>query len=178
MRRTRNRYYTIDAENEEEFIKEYENMRKSRLSEKNFEQNSNENEGENDQEEESLSPKKQKPFFNFGNSDSEDDYLGLGRKPGLDEDEDNLGQMYEDDEILKGDESLIKNQNQNTEEKGIEMLCYYLKNSVKEMSKGKEGESIFFNNKNKNVVNSLSGNAIYDLNIRDLVDNILTENDN
>ena len=178
MRRTRNRYYTIDAENEEEFIKEYENIRKSRLSEKNFEQNSNENEGENDQEEESLSPKKQKPFFNFGDSDSEDDYLGLGRKPGLDEDEDNLGQMYEDDEILKGDESLIKNQNQNTEEKGIEMLCYYLKNSVKEMSKGKEGESIFFNNKNKNVVNSLSGNAIYDLNIRDLVDNILTENDN
>ena len=30
-RRTRSRYYTIDAENEEECIKEYENMRKSRL---------------------------------------------------------------------------------------------------------------------------------------------------
>ena len=46
------------------------------------------------------------------------------------------------------------------------------------MDKG--GESIFFNNKNKNknVINALSGNAIYDLNIRDLVDNILTENDN
>ena len=80
--------------------------------------------------------------------------------------------------ILKGDESLIKNVNQNNEEKGLEMLCYYLKNSVKEMSDGKGGECIFINNKNKNVVNALSGNAIYDLNIRDLVDNILTENDN
>ena len=178
MRRTRNRYYTIDAENEEEFIKEYENMRKSRLSEKNFELNSKENNKKIEQEDGSSSPKKQKSFLNFGNSDSEDDYLGLGGKPGIDEDEDYLGQMYEDDEILKGDESLIKNQSQNAEEKGIEMLCLYLKNSVKEMSKGKGGETIFFNNKNKNVVNSLSGNAIYDLNIRDLVDNILTENDN
>ena len=32
MRRTRNRFYTIDAENEEEFIKEFENMKKSKLS--------------------------------------------------------------------------------------------------------------------------------------------------
>ncbi len=178
MRRTRNRYYTIDAQTEEEFIKEYDNMKKSRLSEINFKQKSKENNQPIEQEEEPSSPKKQKPFLNYGNSDSEDDYLGVCRKSGLDEDEDALGQIYEDDEILKGEESLIKNQNQNSEEKGLEMLCYYLKNSVKEMSKGKSGESIFFNNKNKNVVNALSGNAIYDLNIRDLVDNILTENDN
>jgi hypothetical protein len=178
MRRTRNRYYTIDAQTEEEFIKEYDNMKKSRLSEMNFKQKSKENNQPIEQEEEPSSPKKQKPFLNYGNSDSEDDYLGVCRKSGLDEDEDALGQIYEDDEILKGEESLIKNQNQNSEEKGLEMLCFYLKNSVKEMSKGKSGESIFFNNKNKNVVNALSGNAIYDLNIRDLVDNILTENDN
>ena len=178
MRRTRNRYYTIDAQNEEEFIKEYDNMKKSRLSEMNFKQKSKEDNPPIEQEEESSSPRKQKPFLNIGNSDSEDDYLGVCRKSGFDEDEDALGQIYEDDEILKGEESLIKNQNQNSEEKGLEMLCYYLKNSVKEMSKGKSGESIFFNNKNKNVVNALSGNAIYDLNIRDLVDNILTENDN
>ena len=178
MRRTRNRYYTIDAQNEEEFIKEYDNMKKSRLSEMNFKQKSKEDNPPIEQEEESSSPRKQKPFLNIGNSDSEDDYLGVCRKSGFDEDEDALGQIYEDDEILKGEESLIKNQNQNSEEKGLEMLCFYLKNSVKEMSKGKSGESIFFNNKNKNVVNALSGNAIYDLNIRDLVDNILTENDN
>ena len=179
MRRTRNRYYTIDAENEEEFIKEYDKMRKSRLSKLNFQQHSEEsNQVIEQDEEESLSPKRTKKFLNLDKSDSEDDELGLGQKIGLDEDEDCLGQIYEDDEILKGEESLIKNQNQNAEEKGLEMLCYYLKNSVKEMSRGKSGETIFFNNKNKNVVNALSGNAIYDLNIRDLVDNILTENDN
>ena len=178
-RRTRNRYYTIDAENEEEFIKEYENMKKSRLSELNFQKNSNEKTSPNYiEQEESLSPRKSKKSLNFADIDSDEDYLGLGTKPGLDDDEDCLGRIYEEDDILKGEETLIKNQNQNVEEKGIEMLCYYLKNSVKEMSKGKNGESIFFNNKNKNVVNALSGNAIYDLNIRDLVDNILTENDN
>ena len=180
-RRTRTRYYTIDAETEEEFIKEYENMKKSRLSELNFKQKQKEYIPENqynEQDEDCPSPKKSKNVLNLGNSDSDEDYLGLGAKSGLDEDEDCLGQIYEDDEILKGDESLIKNVNQNNEEKGLEMLCYYLKNSVKEMSDGKGGECIFINNKNKNVVNALSGNAIYDLNIRDLVDNILTENDN
>ena len=180
-RRTRSRFKTIDAENEEEFIKEYDKMKKSRLSELNFQQKVDEdtnNEQDIDQDDDYLSPKKMKKSINLENIDSDEDYLGLGAKPGLDEDEDCLGQIYEDDEILKGDESLIKNQNQNQEEKGIEMLCYYLKNSVKEMSTGKGGESIFFNNKNKNVINSLSGNAIYDINIRDLVDNFLTENDN
>jgi hypothetical protein len=38
------------------------------------------------------------------------------------------------------------------------------------------GNTIIFN-KNKNIM-SMSGNAIYDLNIRELIDNILAENDN
>ena len=180
-RRARNRYFTIDAQNEEEYIKEYENMKKSRLSEINFQKNLNQNcpkEQCDEIEEESHSPKKSKQYLSFENEDSDEDYLGVGAKDGLDEDEDCLGQAYEEDDILKGEESLIKNQNVNVEEKGIDMLCYYLKNSVKEMSKGNNGESIFFNNKNKNVINALSGNAIYDVNIRDLVDNLLTENDN
>ena len=57
-------------------------------------------------------------------------------------------------------------------------MNYYLKNSVTEQSKEKfldNTETIF--NKNKNM-GALSRNAIYELNIRDLVDNILTENDN
>ena len=183
MRRTRNRFFTIDAQNEEEFIKEYENMKKSRLSEMNFQKNSAYNADEVIGSEEDLLSSK-KPGFKLTNSDSDDGYEGLGAEGGLgvgggiDEDEDNLGQIYEDDEILRGEEGMITNQKQNIEEKGLEMLCLYLKNSVKEMSKDKSGESIFFNNKNKNVMNALSGNAIYDLNIRDLVDNILTENDN
>ena len=183
MRRTRNRFFTIDAQNEEEFIKEYENMKKSRLSEMNFQKNSPYNADEVIGSEEDLLSSK-KPGFKLTNSDSDDGYEGLGAGGGLgvgggiDEDEDNLDQIYEDDEILRGEEGMIANQKQNIEEKGLEMLCLYLKNSVKEMSKDKSGESIFFNNKNKNVMNALSGNAIYDLNIRDLVDNILTENDN
>ena len=183
MRRTRNRFFTIDAQNEEEFIKEYENMKKSRLSEMNFQKNSAYNADEVIGSEEDLLSSK-KPGFKLTNSDSDDGYEGLGAGGGLgvgggiDEDEDNLGQIYEDNEILRGEEGMITNQKQNIEEKGLEMLCLYLKNSVKEMSKDKSGESIFFNNKNKNVMNALSGNAIYDLNIRDLVDNILTENDN
>ena len=183
MRRARNRFFTIDAQNEEEFIKEYENMKKSRLSEMNFQKNSAYNADEVIGSEEDLLSSK-KPGFKLTNSDSDDGYEGLGAGGGLgvgggiDEDEDNLDQIYEDDEILRGEEGIIANQKQNIEEKGLEMLCLYLKNSVKEMSKDKSGESIFFNNKNKNVMNALSGNAIYDLNIRDLVDNILTENDN
>ena len=183
MRRTRNRFFTIDAQNEEEFIKEYENMKKSRLSEMNFQKKSAYNADEVIGSEEDLLSSK-KPGFKLTNSDSDDGYEGLGAGGGLgvgggiDEDEDNLDQIYEDDEILRGEEGIIANQKQNIEEKGLEMLCLYLKNSVKEMSKDKSCESIFFNNKNKNVMNALSGNAIYDLNIRDLVDNILTENDN
>lgn len=44
-------------------------------------------------------------------------------------------------------------------------------------SKNMNNNEIIFN-KNKNVIKALSGNAIYDLNIRELVDNILAENDN
>ena len=40
MRRNRMRSYTIDAENEEEFIKEYDRIQKSRLSQLNFEEKS------------------------------------------------------------------------------------------------------------------------------------------
>ena len=186
MRRTRNRYLTIDAQNEEEYIKEYEKMKKSRLSELNFKQNLSNNTNQIiESPEENTSAKKTKQSLKLSNSDSEDSTNelglgGLGVHKDLDEDEDNLGQIYEDDDILRGEEGMIKNQYQNIEEKGLEMLCYYLKNSVKELSMEKGNESIFFNikNKNKNVINALSGNAIYDLNIRDLVDNILSENDN
>jgi hypothetical protein len=178
MRRTRNRYFTIDAENEEEYIKEYENITKSRLSKLNFEENNDDNKIQEMDDEEGLSSRKLKNSFN-SNESEEGEYFGLGPLKDLDDDEeDNLGQLYEDDDLIKeSEDSLIKKDN--NEEKGIEILCYYLKNSVNEQSKGKISkncETIFYNN--KNCIRALSGNAIYDLNIRDLVDNILTENDN
>ena len=178
MRRTRNRYFTIDAENEEEYLKEYENKIKSKLSKQTFQEKDEDKKIQEMDEEEMLSPRKPKNSFNFNDSE-EGEYSGLGPLKDLDDDEeDNLGQLYEDDDIIKeSEDSMIKKEN--NEEKGIEILCYYLKNSIVKQSKGKKNngsETIFINN--KNCLKSLSGNAIYDLNIRDLVDNILTENDN
>ena len=178
MRRTRSRFYTIDAENEEEFIKEYENMAKSRLTELEFE-NKEENEKiKESDEEDQLSHRKKRRSIIYNNLEEDGEYSGLGPMKDLnDEDEDNLSQQYEEDEILKNSEDdIIKD---NNEEKGLEILCYYLKNSVTEQSKGNilnNSDCIFY--RNKNSIRALSGNAIYDLNIRDLVDNILAENDN
>ena len=52
------RSYTIDAENEEEFIKEYEKAQKSRLSKLNFEEKEEHERISEVDEEECLSPKK------------------------------------------------------------------------------------------------------------------------
>ena len=181
MRRYRNRYYTIEAENEEEFKKEFENLQKSRLSQINFLKSDSDEQIQELEEEEMLSPKKNKKTFNFNDVYDDGEYSGLGALKDLDEDddEDNLGADFDEDDIIKeSEDSLYKKEN--NEEKGLELLCCYLKNSVTEQSKGKisnNSESIFYNN-HKNCIRALSGNAIYDLNIRDLVENILAENDN
>ena len=178
MRRNRMRFYTIDAKNEEEFIKEYDRLQKSRLSQLNFEENIKNEEKiiEDDEEEDGLSRAKK-----FNNSGDEEEYSGLGRvlKDYDEDEEDNLGKdNYDEEDILKeSEDDLIKMKS--NEEKGIEILYYCLKNSINEISSGKNinnKESIFYNN-NKNI-KAMSGNAIFDLNIRDLVDNILSENDN
>ena len=179
MRRNRMRSYTIDAETEDEFIQEYEKTQKSRLSRMNFEEKEDNGRISEVDEEEALSPRKpKKKSFHYNDLDEDDDYSGLGCVINNDDedDEDMLGQELDDDEIIKeSEDSLIKKDN--NEEKGIEILCYYLKNSVMGQSKNMNNNEIIFN-KNKNVIKALSGNAIYDLNIRELVDNILTENDN
>ena len=177
MRRQRNRYYTIDAENEEEYIKELDNIKKSRLSQLAFEDKNKEDKIQEIDDEDDLSPRKSKNSYNYDTYE-DGEYSALGRLKDLDDDEDNLGvQELEDEDIIKeSEDSIIKKDN--NEERGLEILCNYLKNSVTEQSKGKiytNSESIFYKNKN---IGYLSNNAIYDLNIRDLVDNILTENDN
>ena len=177
-RRTRSRYFTIDAENEEEFINEYENMQKSRLTQLAFNDKEEDEKIQEIDEEDQLSPRKNRCSVYSNNLEDEGEYSGLGAMKDLDdEEEDDLAHHYEDDEILKKSEEDIINDN--NEEKGLEILCYYLKKSVNEKFKGKisnNSDSIFY--RNKNCIGALSGNAIYDLNIRDLVDNILTENDN
>ena len=169
------RSYTIDAENEEEFIKEYERMKKSRISEMVVKENN---------EEEQISESEDN-LNKQNNLDDDDEYSGLG---GLgigaykDEDEEDFFEKnnYDENDIIKESEDEIINKD-NREEKGIEILCYYLKNNINELLnekniKNKNKDSIFY--KNNKSIKALSGNAIYDINIRDLVDNLLTENDN
>ena len=169
------RSYTIDAENEEEFIKEYERMKKSRISEMVVKENN---------EEEQISEFEDN-LNKQNNLDDDDEYSGLG---GLgvgaykDEDEEDFFEKnnYDENDIIKESEDEIINKD-NSEEKGIEILCYYLKNNINELLnekniKNKNKDSIFY--KNNKSIKALSGNAIYDINIRDLVDNLLTENDN
>jgi len=173
MRRNRMRSYTIDAENEEEYIQEYDRIRKSRLSELNFEEKNNDEEKKLESEEDSLRPKNN-PNLN----DLDDEYSGLGGFKEEDEEDYFEKDNYDDNDIIKGSEDeIIKKEN--NEEKGIELLCYYLKNSINELSKEKiinNKECIFYRN-NKSI-KALSGNDIYNINMRDLVDNLLSENDN
>ena len=167
------RSYTIDAENEEEYIQEYERIKKSRLSELNFKEKHNDEEEMLEPEDDSLKPKN-----NQNLNDSDDGYSGLGAFKEEDEEDYFEKDNYDDNDIIKGSEDeIIKKEN--NEEKGIELLCYYLKNSINELSKEKiinNKECIFYRN-NKSI-KALSGNAIYDINMRDLVDNLLSENDN
>ena len=137
MRRNRMRSYTIDAENEEEYIKEYERTRKSRLTQLNF-NNDNDDKDNNERisevdEEEGLSPRKLNRESFHLNAD-EDEFAGLGVINNDEDEEDFLGQEYDDEDIIKEPEdNIIKKEN--NEEKGIDMLCYYLKNSVMNKSK-------------------------------------------
>ena len=112
MRRTRNRYYTIDAEDEEEFIKEYENMKKSRLTQMEFKDKEiEENKIQEIEEEDQLSPRKSRTQLNNNYIEEEGEYSGLGALKDLDDEEDDLGPQYDDDnEIIKeSEDEIIKN---------------------------------------------------------------------
>ena len=172
MRRNRMRSFTIDAENEEDFIQQYENS-KSRLSKMNFQSKEIKENIQEDEEDELSHQKKKKMSFHV-NDIGEDDYSDLGAVHN-DGDEDLFG--YENDDILKDGEDAIM-EKQNNEEKGIEILVTFLKNTVIEESKNMniKGNTLIFS-KSKNIM-SLSGNAIYDLNMRELIENILAEKDN
>ena len=177
MKRNRNRYFTIEAENEEEYIKEYEKITKSKLSQMNFKCKSQDYDIKEDDEEDNLSIKKKVSSFKISDLDDDDGYDGLAGPKDLNESE-NLSREYEENDVLKDSEDAIINR-ENFEEKGIELLCLYLKNSVIEQSKDKKMknyEKVFY--KNNVPSNSLSGNAIYDLNMRALIEDIMAENNN
>ena len=168
MRRNRQRSATIDAESIDEYLN-YEKS-KSRLSQIIF-KNKEIKETIKEEEEENLdSQRTSKLSFHLNNLENDDD------------DESDLGAYNNED-----DEELIRNEfdkedwnikKGKIEEAGIDILVNFLKTSISSQLKNTSlnGSTIIFN-KNKNIM-SMSGNAIYDLNIRELIDNILAENDN
>ena len=168
------RSVTIDAEDEEDFIQQYEKT-KSRLSQINFEKNKIQEKVSED-EDDDLSYQKKKKSTSLLNDSEEGDYSDLGALNN-DDDEELLGVDYENEDIIKDEEDIII-KNENSDEKGIEVLVTYLKNTISYELKNMDfkGNTLIFN-KNKNIM-SMSGNAIDDLNIPELIDNILAENDN
>ena len=174
MRRNRMRSVTIDAEDEEDFIQQYEKS-KSRLSQINFEKNKIQ-EKVSEEEDDDLGYQKKKKSNFITNDSEEGDYSDLGALNN-DDDEELLGVDYENDDIIKDEEDIIIKK-ENSDEKGIEVLVTYLKNTISYELKNMDfkGNTLIFN-KNKNIM-SMSGNAIDDLNIPELIDNILAENDN
>ena len=177
------RSITIDAENEEDFNQEFDRTRKSRLSKLNFYSEDN-NKLLEDNEEDNVSPDKSRKssFQKDFDSHELDEYEGLGTFKDEEENDysDGLGANSSENDKLIREESEILNNTENTEEKGIELLGLYFKNSVIAQSNksisSNENEKIFY--RNKNPLRVLSGNAIYDLNFRELVDNIMNENEN
>ena len=168
------RSITIDAENEEDYIQQYDKV-KSNLSKQIFNKKEKEKNSNEDEDDELSANKKQKIFSNFNKID-EEEYSDLGAINN-DDDEDLLLNAYENDDVLKnGEDCIIKKNSSN--EKGIEVLISYLKSTIVDENKNiaLKGKTLIFN-KNSNIM-SMSGNAISDLNTRELIENILSENDN
>ena len=168
------RSITIDAENEEDYIQQYDKV-KSNLSKQIFNKKEKEENLNEDEDDELSANKKQKIFSNFNKID-EEEYSDLGAINN-DDDEDLLLNAYENDDVLKnGEDCIIKKNSSN--EKGIEVLISYLKSTIVDENKNiaLKGKTLIFN-KNSNIM-SMSGNAISDLNTRELIENILSENDN
>ena len=174
MRRNRMRSMTIDAENEEDFIRQYDKAKNNSSKQILYKKENKENIDE-DEYDELTDNKKPKESFNVKEID-EDEYSDLGAINNDDEEE-LLGNEYENDDVLKyGEDYIIKKEN--NDEKGIEVLVAYLKSTIMGELKNiaLKGNTLIFN-KNSNIM-SMSGNAIYDLNFREIIENILSENDN
>ena len=174
MRRNRMRSMTIDAENEEDFIRQYDKAKNNSSNQILYKKENKEN-IDKDEDDELTDNKKPKESFNVKEID-EDEYSDLGAINNDDEEE-LLGNEYENDDVLKyGEDYIIKKEN--NDEKGIEVLVAYLKSTIMGELKNiaLKGNTLIFN-KNSNIM-SMSGNAIYDLNFREIIENILSENDN
>ena len=126
MRRNRMRSMTIDAENEEDFIRQYDKAKNNSSKQILYKKENKEN-IDNDEDDELTDNKKPKESFNVKEID-EDEYSDLGAINNDDEEE-LLGNEYENDDVLKyGEDYIIKKEN--NDEKGIEVLVAYLKSTI------------------------------------------------
>ena len=134
------RYYTIDAENKEEFLKECEKT-KSRLTKKIFEKSEIKESIPEDEEDNLGYQKKPKLSFHFNDSEDDSDLGAINN----DDDEELLGIQYENDEV--------NNKKESNEEKGIDILVNFLKSSVVSESKNMDlnGENINLDKKIKEL---------------------------
>ena len=154
------RSITIDAENEEEFNQEYERAKTEKSINHNLEK-------EKLRFSEGLEDEYTFSKHNFYDED-EDEYGGLGA---FKEEEDELYNSSQNEKMIEDEEDNLFN-NENIEERGIKLLCLYLKNTLTDQMRN---EKIFY--RNKNPLSILSGNAIYDLNFRELFDNLIDDNE-
>ena len=181
----RNRSITIDAETEEEFINLYENHR-SKLSKKNFNFDNTDNEDDeyNNLSANKISRDSSKDFENiFHNNrrkklsntikeEDDDEYSELGA---------NSNSIIEEDDSYYANENFRKKSQDY--EKRIDLLCNYLKNSIYNKNNSINHNNLNFNTesifyRNKNVLHTLSGNAIYDINMMELLENIINDDEN
>lgn len=160
----RNRSITIYAENEDEYLKALDSqvapMRRSRLSRLTFD--------DDDDDKPELEEMKEvkKSYF----IDEDDEYSGLGVSDIITGDE-----ASEEEKLINQYHCRDSLNAPNSYEKNIDLLCLYLKNSITSMttkSQKQDGTPIFY--KNKNCLHTLSGNAIYDVNVRELVENFIS----
>ena len=181
----RNRSITIDAETEEEFINLYENHR-SRLSKKNFNTDIDENEDDeyNNLSANKISRDSSKDFENIFHNNRRKKLSNTIKE----EDDDEYSELgANSNSIIEEDDSYYINENFRKKsqdyEKRIDLLCNYLKNSIYNKNNYIDHNNLNFNTesifyRNKNVLHTLSGNAIYDINMMELLENIINDDEN
>ena len=161
MRKHRIRSYAIEAQNIDEFNKKCEIA----LQNIPINQNSLENAYEKD-----ISINNSNINSHGNNNDNKFEYQGFDKINDYSEEE------FDEEEDINSEEALKESQSQ--DEKNLELLCIYLKQSISLMSKEKSSRcaNIFY--RYNNPIHTFSGNAIYDLNVKEIVDDIITsEND-
>ena len=170
----RGRSITIYANDEFEFCKEYDKFHKSSNV---FPSRNNilfeESEDNEQDQEEAVNVRRRGNYLSKTiNFLKPEDEKTVFNNYGFNENLDNFKEDYNSD-----DENLVKSEDSKPEcsnENGIQLLCVYLKNTISHPLSKNFNNNIFY--KKKDYINSLSGNAIHDVNVQELLSNIIREN--